>query len=248
MKILLGGRSPTVQAAALAATTVLLSIAVVTGSAKAGDCRGYAQQGVDWSGCKKSMLIITESELDGANLTNTDFSFTDLRGSSMKSANLEKGKLIRASFVAAQLEGANFNKVEAYRSNFARSNADRATFVNAEVQRADFREAQLTGTDFTKAELGRADFRGATITGSRFTMTNLARARLNDAVFTGPLDFRNAFLLLTRIEGLDLSKATGLEQEQINLACGDASTRLPSGLVAPAGWPCADDPDDSNDL
>ncbi|MCM2395288.1 pentapeptide repeat-containing protein [Rhizobium sp. S95] len=247
MTILLGGRLPTGQATALAAATLLFSIASSTGSAMAGDCRSYAQQGIDWSGCKKSMLIITESELDGANLTKTDFSFTDLRGSSMKSANLEKGKMVRASFVAAKLEGANFNKVEAYRSNFARSTADRATFVNAEVQRADFREAQLAGSDFTKAELGRADFRGATITGSRFTMANLARARLNDAVFTGPLDFRNAFLLLTRIEGLDLSSATGLEQEQIDLACGDASTRLPPGLVPPAGWPCADDPDDSSD-
>ncbi|ATN33661.1 hypothetical protein ACO34A_07550 [Rhizobium sp. ACO-34A] len=247
MTILFGGRLPTGQAAALAAATLFLSLGAVTGSAMAGDCRSYAQQGIDWSGCKKSMLIITDSELDGANLTKTDFSFTDLRGSSMKGANLEKGKMVRASFVAAKLEGANFNKVEAYRSNFARSTADRATFVNAEVQRADFREAQLSGSDFTKAELGRADFRGATITGSRFTMANLARARLNGAVFTGPLDFSNAFLLLTRIEGLDLSAATGLEQEQVDLACGDASTRLPPGLVAPAGWPCADDPDDSND-
>lgn len=247
MTILSGGRLLPRQTAALAVATLLLSIASGSGSAKAGDCRSYAKQGIDWSGCKKSMLIITESELDGANLTRTDFSFTDLRGSSMKSANLEKGKMVRASFIAARLDGANFNKVEAYRSNFARSTADRATFVNAEIQRADFREAQLADTDFTKAELGRADFRGATITGSSFTMANLARARLNGAIFTGPLDFRNAFLLLTRIEGLDLSAATGLEQEQVDLACGDASTRLPPGLTAPAGWPCADDADDGND-
>ncbi len=246
MTILDGARLTSRRTAAWAAM-LLLSVAAGAGEAKAGDCRSYAQPGADWSGCKKSMLIITESELDGANLAKADFSFTDLRGSSMKSANLEKAKMVRTSFVAAKIEGANFNKVEAYRSNFARSAADGATFVNAEIQRADFREAQLTGTDFTKSELGRADFRGATITGSRFTMANLARARLNDAVFTGPLDFRNAFLLLARIEGLDLSAATGLEQEQVDLACGDASTRLPPGLKAPAGWPCADDPDDSND-
>ena len=117
----------------------------------------------------------------------------------------------------------------------------------AHGQRADFRDAKLRNTDFTKAELGRADFGGADISGSRFTMANLARARLTGAVWSGPLDFQNAFLLLTRIEGLDLSSATGLEQEQIDLACGDASTRLPPGLVPPAGWPCADDPDDSSD-
>ena len=39
-------------------------------------------------------------------------------------------------------------------------------------------------------------------------------------------------------KGLDLSKATGLQQMQIDLACGDAKTKLPAGLKAPATWPC----------
>ncbi|NEK55267.1 pentapeptide repeat-containing protein, partial [Rhizobium leguminosarum] len=47
-----------------------------------------------------------------------------------------------------------------------------------------------------------------------------------------------AFMFLTHIEGLDLSAATGLEQAQIDLACGDASTKLPVGLSAPTTWPC----------
>ena len=47
-----------------------------------------------------------------------------------------------------------------------------------------------------------------------------------------------AFMFLTRIEGLDLSAAWGLQQAQIDLACGDTSTKLPAGLSAPAHWPC----------
>ncbi len=81
-------------------------------------------------------------------------------------------------------------------------------------------------------------FQEATLTGSRFTLANLARADFRNTVFTGPLDVGNAFFYLTRIEGVDLSAATGLAQWQIDMACGDAQTRLPAGLTAPAGWPC----------
>ena len=47
-----------------------------------------------------------------------------------------------------------------------------------------------------------------------------------------PLVFDRAFMFLTRIEGLDLSVAQGLEQRQIDLACGDAKTKLPAELKA----------------
>ena len=243
----IGRWSPRRTAVLAAMIAPLAVITAGTIDAKAADCRSYAQKGADWSGCKKSMLIITGSELDHANLARGDFSFTDFRGSSLKSANIEKAKMIRASFAQTNLENANLDRVEAYRVNFSASIANGASFVNAEVQRADFRNAKLRNTDFTKAELGRADFGGADVTGSRFTMANLARARLTGALWSGPLDFQNAFLLLTRLDGADLSAATGLVQEQINLACGDGATRLPPGLTAPPHWPCADDPDDSTD-
>jgi len=46
-------------------------------------------------------------------------------------------------------------------------------------------------------------------------------------------------VFLTRLEGVDLSAAVGLEQGQIDIACGDGATRLPAGLSSPAAWPCA---------
>ena len=101
-----------------------------------------------------------------------------------------------------------------------------------------FSGANLTGADFQKAELGRVNFSKATITGTSFPMANLSRAELRGTTFEGPIDFTDAFLFLARLEGLDLSKATGLQQVQIDLACGDAKTKLPAGLKAPATWPC----------
>ncbi len=46
---------------------------------------------------------------------------------------------------------------------------------------------------------------------------------------------------LTRFEGVNLSRVLGLTQAQLDSACGDAATRLPSGLKAPATWPCSKD-------
>ena len=145
---------------------------------------------------------------------------------------------MRASLEGAHAEGASFAKIEAYRASFANIIAEGASFAGAELQRANFAGARLAGASFEKAELGRADFDKAVLTGTKFSFANLSRADLSGASLEGPAIFERAFMFLTRIEGLDLSAASGLEQAQIDLACGDTSTKLPAGLSAPTTWPC----------
>ncbi len=230
---------------AACASLALAALSVVDSRpAEAASCRADASAQVDWSACNKRLLMLGGSVLEGADLRGTDFTFTDLRGSSFNKANLEKAKLIRASLASSQLQGANLVKVEAYRSDFSDVDAEGASFASAEMQRANFENAKLVNTDFSKAELGRADFNGAVLTGTKFSKANLSRSSFIGANFTGPIDFDNSFLLLTRIEGLDLSAATGLDQKQIDIACGDDKTKLPQGLTKPATWPCPEDPDE----
>ncbi len=205
---------------------------------RAADCGSMASPQLDWQDCTKKNLMLQGSDLEGANLVGTDFSLTDLAGANVKSANLEKATLVRASLEGAHAEGANFAKIEAYRSSFANIAADGASFAGAELQRANFAGARLAGASFEKAELGRADFDKAVLTGAKFSFANLSRADLSGATFETTPMFDRAFMFLTHIEGLDLSAATGLEQAQIDLACGDASTKLPAGLSAPTTWPC----------
>jgi uncharacterized protein YjbI with pentapeptide repeats len=229
-------------APAFLAAGLLLAASVFTGQpAMAAYCNSTPEPGLDWSNCTKKSLMLPSSELAGANLFGTDFSMTDLSGSNLTSANLEKAHLVRAWLSGARAEKANFARVEAYRSSFVNIIANGASFASAELQRADFSGAQLTGADFEKAELGRAHFKGAVLTGTRFSFANLSRADLTGARFEGPLIFDQAFLFLTRIEGLDLSAATGLEQAQVDLACGDDKTKLPVGLTTPSSWPCGSD-------
>ncbi|MBP2547477.1 uncharacterized protein YjbI with pentapeptide repeats [Neorhizobium galegae] len=206
-----------------------------------GKCRQDAAPSIDWSDCKKRMLMLDGSNFDGANLSNADFSMTDLGRSSMKGANVTKAGLVRTSLAQSDLTGADFSKAEGYRSDFTAVKATGASFVAAELQRGNFSSADLRNSDFTKAELGRAIFYRATFENTHFAMANLSRALFHNTSFAGPVDFTDAFMFLTRIEGVDLTRATGLKQEQIALACGDETTKLPQGLTAPAGWPCPDE-------
>lgn len=229
----------------MALAAVLLLASGAGQSALGGDCGNVvAAPGLDWSGCSKTNIMLPSSDLHGANLSETHFDSTDLSDANLTGANLEKATLVRAWLKNARAEGANFARIEAYRSDFSNAVANGASFSNAELQRAEFSGAQLANADFQKAELGRADFNKAVLTGVNFSFANLSRATLNGATIQGPVTFGGAFMYLTRIEGVDLSAATGLMQTQVNLACGDEATKLPVGLKAPGSWPCPPDEKD----
>jgi len=202
------------------------------------DCQISPVPEIDWQACNKSMLILNGSDLTGAKLIGANFSSTDLRDSNLQTANLEKATLVRANLSGSIAKNTRFAKIEAYRTDFSRIDAQNAIFENAELQRSNFQHAKLANADFIKADLGRSQFDGAAIGGSRFTLTNLSRADFRGADFAKPVDFDRAFFFLTRIEGADLSKATGLTQWQVDMACGDDKTVLPSGLKKPKDWPC----------
>lgn len=215
------------------------ALAFLAGPAAAADCRAAAAPSIDWQDCNKSNLILRESPLAGANLVGTDLSYSDLRNSDLTGADLEKATLTRASLAGSKADGAKFHRIEGYRTLFNEISATGSSFASAELQRADFTGAKLDGANFEKAELGRGVFTGASIGGVKFAFANLARARFDGATFSKPLELTGAFLFLTRLDGLDLSASTGLQQAQIDQACGDDKTKLPQGLKQPEGWPCS---------
>jgi len=76
----------------------------------------------------------------------------------------------------------------------------------------------------------------------RFSYSDLARANLRGLDLTG-VDFTGAYLFLARFKGADLSRAVGLTEYQLSLACGMSDTKLPAGMVQPDTWPCPPDVD-----
>lgn len=208
-------------------------------NAHAGDCGSGPQPQVDWSECRKRQIILSGSNLDGANLYDAEFSGTDLSNSILDGANLQKTTLIRTSLAKASAVGANLSRIEAYRADMNGLKAKNALFVAAEMQRANLRDAYLVGADFSKAELGRVNFENSNISDVSFRLANLSRANLIHAKLGGSVDMEGAFMFRTHIEGVDLSGVTGLTQKQLDMTCGNEATKLPKGLHADEDWPCS---------
>jgi uncharacterized protein YjbI with pentapeptide repeats len=230
-------------------TSILLAVAVCAwlcapAASEAQNCRTDPGPSIDWHGCNKKMLMLDGSDFTKANLGGADFSYTDLRDSVFAGASLTKAKLIRTLLNNALADNANFDRIEGYRAVFQGARANGTSFRSSELQRANFTGAQLRGANFEKADLSRVNFDKANLTGANFVYANLSRTVLTSAVFEGKLDFKNAFFLFTRIEGVDLSQAANLTQQQVDMTCGDSATKLPSGLVTPAQWPCPEDEKD----
>lgn len=106
------------------------------------------------------------------------------------------------------------------RANLSGAELFGVTLANVNARGADFRNAEVTASNLSNGNFAGADFRGAELNGARLTGGSFSRA-----------DFTGASLQRTDIRGTDLSLSRGLTQSQINEACSDSSTRLPSGLT-----------------
>lgn len=218
-----------------------MALAFVSPAVSHAACDDAPAPGVDWKDCRKRNLIMSGSDLSDSDLSLANFASSDLRDSNFSNANLFKTNLLRASFEDSIGTNADFRQALGFRTNFSGVDFTGSNFEKAELHRSSFKEAILTGTNFEKTELGRADFTDATITGAVFKFSNLSRADFRDVVHEGPIPLEGAYLLLTRIEGVDLSGSEGLAQWQVDMACGDSDTKLPEGLTRPANWPCGED-------
>ena len=227
-------------ALAIHASPLVLSIATPALAA----CGDAADRGVDWSGCRKRNIIMSDFDFEGSDFTRADLSSSDLRRSNLNGATFNKANLVRASLQEATAMEANFSNAVASRTDFSYTDLRNANFAKAETNRTNFTGANLSGADLSKAEFARGVFSQAIISGVNFDYTNLSRSDFRGASFEAAPSMLNAYLFQTRVEGLDLSNVSGLENWQISLACGDENTKLPAGLQRPESWPCTDLDDD----
>ena len=104
----------------------------------------------------------------------------------------------------------------------------------------DLTRANLTGANLHHAYLHHANLYRANLTGALLYRVNLTRAMLADADLADAnlsgADLSGANLSGANLSGADLSGANltdtkGVTQSQLNKACGDKETRLPSGLT-----------------
>ncbi len=134
--------------------------------------------------------------------------------------NLQGANLVNANLRLAILTNANLQEANLYQANLQGAN-----LINANLQRANLFDATLQGALLLGANLQGANLTNANLQEASLVEANLQGADLSNANLQGAV-LRNATL-----QGADLPIVLGLTQEQLDEACGDAETRLPSGLT-----------------
>jgi hypothetical protein len=149
----------------------------------------------------------------GAHLARADFRKAHLEGAYLRRAHLNHADLIGAHLEAADLRDAHLEGADL-------TEAHLNTWMASWGSRRDREAADLTRTNLRGANLEKADLRGANLEKADLRGTNLEKA-----------DFTGANLV-----GADLRETSGLIQQQLLLAHGDAETLLPQGVTPPAHW------------
>jgi uncharacterized protein YjbI with pentapeptide repeats len=99
-----------------------------------------------------------------------------------------------------------------------------ADLTNTCVKDHDLHGADFTGANATLMCMSFANFTGVSFRGAELSGANLAGAKLDGADLTGAKTSITSFL------GTDLTHVKGLTQRQLDVACGDVTTKLPPGL------------------
>jgi len=128
--------------------------------------------------------------------------------------------------------GASCASCDLFQIDLAYQNVSGRDFHGSRIRQADLTIAIADRTNFSDANLSltnmfgmratRANFTGANLSGASLVGVHFGGARLGGAVLSG-----------ANASGAELSDAIGLTQEQLNTACGDATTTLPAGMTIP---------------
>lgn len=166
-------------------------------------------------------------------LAGTNFNGSYLRLASLQHADLRQAKLIGADLTGTLLTRANLEGADMRGADAAGVDLRGANLKGANLSHARLDAAMLTNTDFTGAKLVGTNFRVVEMVEGLTFRDADARGAIFRYAFLRGVDFRGADL-----SGADFTRAFGLSNEQLALACGDQKTKLPYGLHIP---PCTKD-------
>lgn len=197
-----------------------------------GDCPGCNFTGKDLHGLRIKQSNLTGSLFNRANLSGGKILVSDLSG-----AHFKRAFLARVEGDGVLLQGANMSDAtitesvirNSYFNGATLTGADlaRGTFSNSDFEEANLSNASALATDFSDSVFVNVKFDGANLTGA-----NLANTKLSNATF-GMANLHGANLTGASMQGAKLTRVEGLQQAQLDLACGDHKTELPFGLSIP---------------
>lgn len=134
-----------------------------------------------------------------------------------------------AGQIASVRRGASCSGCNLFQGDFSGLEARGLNLSRSRLRQADLSLSVMNRTRFNGADLRDVEGYGGVFSGSSFAGANLTNASFVGAYLEGA-NFSGATLSGTNLSGAQLARATGLTQSQLNQACGDASTVLPSFL------------------
>lgn len=227
----------------VAKTALVLSSAMVFTTSLASaqvkvDARLHTYSG-SCSNCDLSNKTMTRMKLENSDLSGSLFNRSNLSG-----ANFDNSNLSTTSFRRAYLVGVSGKKV-----NLEKSTMPDSTLIEAKLTDSNLRFANLTRADlsrgtfndniFNDSILTSVSAEGADFTNSHFVNVRAEHINLQDANLTGTVLkdtrfgnalFEGAVLNNADLSGADLREVSGLTQAQLDTACGNYKTRLPTSM------------------
>ncbi|WP_414546057.1 pentapeptide repeat-containing protein [Nostoc sp. CCY0012] len=182
-------------------------------------------RGANLLGASLRAANLCGANLYKANLQQATLKVANLSGAKLFLANLQWTKLGKANLQLAGLIGANLQGANLNGANLSGANLNAAKLQQTEIFFANLTEASFAEADLDKANLMGSDLHRANLYQANFSGTNLMGANLCDANFCD-----------VKLEGAILTGAKNVELQQIKMALGDRTTRLPDYLETPIDW------------
>ena len=196
-----------------------------------------------------------EDEIEMRNFSDSNLKGAVFVGADLQDARFDNSDLRRVDFTEANLQNASFRKTDLRNANLWKAEAARANLSNSSLRRANLSSANLEAAIFRRADLGRANLHNAYLANANFSNANLRRADISDSDLRNSVlrgaNLRESDLALANLDGSDLFganfqgadllgatfnnvnmlKVKGLDQVQLDKACGENVRGMPYGLT-----------------
>lgn len=170
---------------------------------------------VKFQQCKCHRADLSNSDFPGGSdihLDGTDVRFEDVVGCNLDGAILENACIFNLG--ESSLRNANCREIRLDGDRQGRGNIQ-CDFTGADLTQAAFNEQNLSGAIFLAAKLVQANLRECKLRNVNLTNADLRRADLRGADLTratvAGANFEGAKLLNVKLDGVDSSKAKGLD-------------------------------------
>lgn len=158
--------------------------------------------------------------LDKSGLKGGDY----LNRVNLRGADLEKLNLSQAELQGSDLEGADLKEADLREADLERVNMRWANLREATLHGAALEDANLLGANLQEADLCQA----------RLVDNTNGKALPETAATVKDTNFKRTIVRGTDLRAVDLSGAKNLTQDQLDEACVDENTKLPTTLQRPS--------------